>query len=157
MDIRIKRNTFALLLASAAMLLLTACGHHKKEAVEGQTFRQTYNVAADGGQQTVTLTSLVTSISNIEQGDTWVVATKMSYTSGSPSIRLDIEENTEMQVRQTNITITDNSANKVILTVKQVKPGETPEPNPEPEQEKTGIDYPHNTESDQPAYSRQQL
>ncbi len=113
---------------------------------DGRNFTQTVNVAAEASQKTVTLTNLNAAISNIRQSASWVVATKKAYTSGSPSILLEISENTSNQERTTNITITDISNNTLILTVKQVKAGETPIDS--------GMDALHNQSSDQPAFSR---
>ena len=76
---------------------------------------------------------------------------KQYYSSGSPQVKLSYEANTGGE-RSAVVIFRDEDNNQVNLTVKQLKPIVTPEENPEPE--KTGIDDPHDTQSDQPAYSR---
>jgi len=155
MDIRVKRmkSMMPLMVVFIALVTIASC-NKKKET--NNSFTQTVNVEAEGWQnKEVRVSNLTTAIEGIEQGDTWVTATKMSYTSGSPSIRLDVQANTGTQERQTNI-ITGTDEKRVILTVKQVKPGDTPDENHESEHVDYGIDDPHDTQSDQPAYSRQQ-
>lgn len=135
-----------------AMLLIAGCDKKSTETiVEDPPFKQTVNVAAEGGRDTVTLEKLTSKISEINQEANWVSASKMAYTSGAPQILLTINENTG-DTRQTNITIKDESEKTVILTVKQMKPGDTPEE--EPEKVKDGIDDIHDTVTDQPASSR---
>ena len=136
------------------MTCVTACGGSSEDSrnnpvIEGNTYRQSISVGAEAAQQTVTLVDLHAAIDDINQSATWLSATKMSYTSGSPRILLTIEENSSTQERQANITIIDTYKNTVFLTVKQVKAGD-------PTPVLSGIDDPHDTPSNQPAYSRQQ-
>ena len=111
-------------------------------------------MAAESGSQTYTASDLKTNIANLSSTATWLTATKQPYSSGSPKVTLAYTENTGSE-RQAAVTITDSDDNKVVLTVKQLKPGEKPETKPEQEQD-YGIDDTHDIVTDQPAYSRQQ-
>jgi hypothetical protein len=72
---------------------------------------------------------------------------EQSYTSGPPQIKLNATANTGKDERKCNVTITANSGDKVILTVTQQ--GKSDE-----DEEGTGIDDIHGTQTDKPAYSR---
>lgn len=140
------------------LLLLCSCPgpdpDPTPDITDPQTFSQTVNVSAEKSTLTITLSSLKLAISNINQPDEWCKVTKLSYTSGSPNIQLDVTENTTGDERHSNIVITDTYGNKVLLTVKQVKAGDTPDPNPNPDTNKNGIDDSHDVVSDQPAYAK---
>ena len=129
-----------------SFLIICCDGDDKGGVPGGRTYTKTVNVAAEASQLTVTLKKLNAEISNIGQSESWVVATKEAYISGSPSILLEVSTNTSNQEREAKITITDVNYNVVILKVKQEKAGETPIDS--------GIDAIHNETTDQPAYSR---
>lgn len=139
------------------LLLLCSCPgpdpDPTTDITDPQTFSQTVNVSAEKSTQTVTLSNLKLAISNISQSDDWCKATIQSYTSGSPSIKLEIAENTTGNARHSNIVITDTYGNKVLLAVNQVKKGDTPNPNPDTN--KNGIEDSHDVVTDQPAYAKQ--
>lgn len=69
---------------------------------------------------------------------------KVSYYS--EAIRISVEENTSTKSREAIITVEGGGITKRIYVSQE---GVTPQP------QNYGIDDPHNTESDQPAYSRQ--
>ena len=108
-----------------------------------QTYQQSASFASwDAGSQSVRLTNLNTAISAIENGAAWLTVEKEIYTIGSPSVKLTATANDDTQQRTATATITAENGDKVVLTVTQAA-------------RTYGIDDPHNTESDQPAYSRQ--
>ena len=108
-----------------------------------QTYQQTATFGSwEVGSQSVQLNNLTTAISTIENSATWLTVEKESYTGGSPSVKLTATANDDTKERSTTVTIIAENGDKVVLTVTQA--GRT-----------YGIDDPHNTESDQPAYSRQ--
>ena len=98
--------------------------------------------------KTVTLTNLKTAIKDIEYNADWLTVIKQTYTSGSPSLRLtataNVKDGESTNSRSCTVTITANSGDKVLLNVTQ-----------QGAERKTGIDNPHDTPTDQPAYSRE--
>ena len=158
MEIRVKetRNKIiSLLLAFVAIMTLTACPGEKKEPSplnpvnpEGKTYQQAETLSAENADKTVTLTNLKTAIKDIEYNADWLTVIKQSYTSGSPSLRLtataNVKDGESTNSRSCTVTITANSGDKVLLNVTQ-----------QGAERKTGIDNPHDTPTDQPAYSRE--
>jgi len=109
-----------------------------------QTYQQTASFDSwEAGSQIVKLTSLSSGVKEIEKenGTDWLAVEQESYSSGTPSVKLKAAANNDTQQRTAIATITAENGDKVILTVTQT--GRT-----------YGIDDPHDTESDQPAYSR---
>lgn len=111
-----------------------------------QTYQQSVGFGSwEAATQSVKLNNLNTAVNQIdtEAGVDWLTVEKESYTSGSPSVKLTVTANDDTKERSTTVTVTAENGDKVVLTVKQA--------------ERTyGIDDPHNNQSDQPAYSRQQ-
>ena len=143
MNIRVFNNKCirVMLLAVTAMLCLASCGD------DDETYTQSVTLSAKGEQQTVTLTNLSARITSVANSNSWLKATADFYNSGSPSLTLSATENTEKSERNGVVTITAESGDKVVLTVTQQAASEE-------EQEGTGIDDTHNSQSDQPAYGR---
>ncbi len=129
-----------------ALLCMNACGD-KKEEIDGRAFTQEVTLPANESEQTVTITKLTTEIENIQNSAQWLTVIKQAYTSGSPQVKLSTTANTGKDERKCNVTITANSDDKVILTVTQQ--GKSDE-----DEEGTGIDDIHGTQTDKPAYSR---
>lgn len=104
-----------------------------------KTYTQSETIAAAGGDKVVTLTSLSSSISSINNTTSWVVASPQSYTSGSPKLQLNVTANTDKNERKCEIIVTAQSGENVVLTVIQ--------------QAGNGIDDLHDNTTTQPAYS----
>lgn len=111
---------------------------------EPQTYQQAVQLASwEASEQTITLGNLTEAVSTVECGERWLAAEKLAYTSGSPQLKLTATANDDTAERKAMVTVTAVNGDKVLLAVTQA--GRT-----------FGIDDIHNTESDQPAYSRQQ-
>lgn len=111
---------------------------------EPQTYQQAVQLASwESSEQTITLGNLTEAVSTVECGERWLAAEKLAYTSGSPQLKLTATANDDTAERKAMVTVTAVNGDKVLLAVTQA--GRT-----------FGIDDIHNTESDQPAYSRQQ-
>ena len=137
-----------LLIIVFGLLLFVACHHHHDD--EPAIFERSLDVPATKGSQTYTVSDLKRSIDSISSTDTtWLTVTKKPYGSVSPKVELSYEEITGIK-RSAVVIFRDNESNQVNLTVNQA--GKTDSP---PEQE-NGIEDPHDTVTDQPAYSRQQ-
>lgn len=139
-------------IAVALVALFTACGDDKKEEsplnpvnTEGTTYNQSITLDASGTQQTVKLTNLTSKIDEVENSNTWLTVLISPYTSGTPSIVVSSDEHTGTTARSGSVTIVAVNGDKVILSVTQKGK----------EEQKTGIDDPHDVSTDQPAYSRQ--
>lgn len=114
-------------------------------------YYQSITVTAQGGEQSMTLIDLKSAISSIGSTPSWIVISPKQYTSGSPSIKLEVEENKTSSERKCEVTIIAASGDKVSLTVtQQATNGDSGGGNPETG---TSIDDPHNEQTDQPAYA----
>ena len=129
-----------------AILCMNACGD-KKEEIDGRAFTQEVTLPASESEQTVTITKLSVGIEDIQNSAQWLTVIKQTYTSGSPQVKLGATANTSKDERKCNVTITANSGDKVILAVTQ-------QGKSEEDEEGTGIDDIHGTQTDKPAYSR---
>lgn len=139
-----------------SILLLIACGggdggntEHSSLNPGGdngggspQSYKQSVTISAQGGEQTVTLNNLSSSISSVGSTDSWLVVVPQYYTSGSPTVKLEVEENKTTSERKCDVTIIASSGDKVVLTVTQ-SAGEA----------NNNIDDIHNENTDQPAYA----
>lgn len=141
-----------ILFALMGLFLTTACGgggddDNRQEPTPSapHSYTQSESVAAAGGEQTVTLTSLGSAVSKVEGNPSWLSVVPQFYSSGAPTIKLIVSENTETTERKSAIIITAASGDKVILTVTQAA-GSIAGGN--------DIDDIHNELTDQPAYSR---
>lgn len=157
MDIHVKKEMIMkhikmLLLIAMSILSLMSCGGNDDNPVipdtppvyTSKTFQQSFSFSSwEGDNQSVVLSNLSTAVGKIEKNAAWLTVEKESYSNGAPSVKLTVTTNDDTKERSTAVTITANNGDKVELTVKQ--PGRS-----------YGIDDPHNNQSDQPAYSRQQ-
>lgn len=112
-----------------------------------KVYTQNITISSQGGEQSMTLIDLKSAISNIGSTPDWLIITAKQYSSGSPSIKLEAEENQATSERKAEVIILATSGDKVVLTVVQQAADDG---NPEPG---TGIDDPHNEQTDQPAYA----
>jgi len=111
-------------------------------------YTQSITIPAKGGEQSMTLIDLRSAISSIGSTPAWVVISPKQYTTGAPSIKLEVEENKASAERKCDVSILAASGDKVVLTViQQAGGGGSTEPG-------TDIDDPHNEQTDQPANAR---
>lgn len=108
-----------------------------------QTYSQTVTVSAQGGTQTVKLSDLKSAVSSVSTTPTWLVISPQFYSSGAPTIKLEVEPNANTTERECTVSVLATSGDKVQLTVKQ-KSGSEPDPS---------IEDPHNEQTDQPAFA----
>ena len=136
----------SLFLTMVALMGLLACGGDEPDPIlEPQVFQRSLQLPAEEGQQTYTASDLKVGISIVQETASWLTVETLAYSNGSPKVEIEYDANTGGE-RQAMVTLTDVNNNKVFLTVTQ-EALITPVP---------GIDDPHDTQSDQPAYSRQQ-
>jgi len=108
----------------------------------GKQFTQSLNVSGYGEEKVVTLTDLTSAIKNIKVDANWLTV-EANDGAVSPSVKVKAEANTTEEVREAKVIISATNGDRVTLTVIQnVK-------------ETSNVEEPNDTESDQPAYSRQ--
>ena len=142
------KNIKQYILACVALFMLTACPDDTTTTTNesGDTNREELTLPSNATEQTVTLYKLSSSIQTISSTPSWLKVDKMSYSSGSPQIKLSSEENTAMDERKCNVNIMDISGGKLTLYITQR--GFSKE-----DSEGKGMDDYHNTQTDNPAYS----
>lgn len=108
----------------------------------GKQFTQSLNVSGYGEEKVVTLTDLTSAIKNIKVDANWLTV-EANDGAVSPSVKVKAEANTTEEVREAKVIINATNGDRLTLTVIQnVK-------------ETSNVEEPNDTESDQPAYSRQ--
>lgn len=107
-------------------------------------YNQSITLSAYGGIQEVTLNGLNSAISSIGSTPSWLVLSPLLYSSGTPSIKIEFQENTGKDERKCNVTILAVSGDKVTLSITQQASGQ---------QGDTDIDGIHNNTTSQPAYA----
>lgn len=110
-----------------------------------QIYYQSVTISEQGGEQIVTLTDLSSAVSSISSSPYWFIIAKQDYTSGSPTIKLLVEENKTTNERSSEVTILSVSGDKVFLTVTQQAASDDDSYN--------DIEEPHHESTDQPAYA----
>ena len=138
------------------LLLTTACGGGGgNDSVPSNSFNggggttvpkiyyQTVTIPAEGGTHTITLSDLNVSVTSISSTPEWIVISPEYYTSGTPTIKLEVKPNTNTIGRECTVTILAASGEKVQLTVKQ-QAAAAPT---------YGIEDAHDEQSDNPAFS----
>ena len=112
---------------------------------EGNTYRRSAALDANGTQQTLTLSDLNCKIETIQNSNKWLTVYAKNYISGSPEIELSATENTSHEQRQCSVTINATNGDIVMLSVTQEGAEEL----------KTDIDDSHDVPTDKPAYVKQ--
>ena len=110
----------------------------------GKLFTQSLNVSGFGDEKVVTLTDLTSAIKDIKVDVNWLAVEQYSNDGATaPSVKVKAEANTTEDIREAKVIINATNGDRVTLTVTQnVKEG-------------SNVEEPNDTESDQPAYSRQ--
>lgn len=149
-----KKIITAYIITLLGMMIIASCGSDNGDDKGGgkgsesnyvpQTYTQSVSIDANGGTNSVKLNDLSTSIKSIVKGGesstSWIAISNEAYTSGAPSVLLEVEENNTDSKRTCEVTIIATNGDKVQLTVTQ----EAGVPK--------GIDDIHNNSTDQPAY-----
>lgn len=107
-----------------------------------QTYSQSVTIPATAGEQVVTLYDLSTAVSSVGSTPRWIVVSPQYYTSGTPTLKLEFEANTNTEKRECTVTVTASNSDKVLLQVTQAAA-----------EVKKGIDDVHDEQTDQPAYA----
>lgn len=151
------------LAAIVSMCMMVACGGGGSDEPQSplnpggdngggsspKVYTQSITVPAQGGEQSMTLIDLKSAVSSISSTPAWIVISPKQYTSGAPAIKLEVEENKATTERRAEVTILAVSGDKVVLTVTQQVGGSGSGSTAAG----TGIDDPHNEQTDQPAYA----
>lgn len=135
------KNIRQYLLASIALLMLTACPSDSEP--EPQSFTQDVTLPSKGSEQVVTLIQLQASVATVENPVSWLTVETQAYSSGSPRIKLRSTDNIIEVERKCNITINASSGDRLILSVRQ-----------QGAPKGTGIENLHSSQTDKPAYRR---
>lgn len=136
------KNIRQYILASIALLMLTACPSDSEQ--EPQSYTQEITLPSNASEQEVTLNKLHSSIATVENPVSWLTVETQAYSSDSPRIKLRSTDNNVEAERKCNITINASSGDRVILSVTQ-----------QGAPEGTGIENLHSSQTDKPAYHRQ--
>ncbi len=83
------------------------------------TYYMDVSIGSSAHSQTIELTNLRTSISTATCSASWLTASKVSYSSGSPKLQLQVTANTSISSRYCTVTVTATDGNDVIITVVQ--------------------------------------
>lgn len=109
-----------------------------------KTYNQSVTLPAKGGDLVITLSDLNSAVSSVSSTPTWVVISPQYYSSGAPTLKLEFQENTQIEERKITVTVYASSGDKVLLSIIQ-QAGE----------KKDGIDDLHNNQTNQPSYAPQ--
>ena len=83
------------------------------------TYYMDISMEASAGSQIIVLNDLSTNVSSATSSSTWLTPTRRTYTSGAPSIMIEVTANTSTSDRNCTVTVTAADGNKVIITVVQ--------------------------------------
>ena len=141
----------------AACFALSSCGGSDDNddvvppAKKGQFFSMTCNMPSNASQKEVALKGLTSAITDQVQAmsTNWLTVTQLPYSSGTPRVLVECAENTNAKDRIMDIVFLASN-DTLLFTVRQAAGSSTP-----PSDGGTDVDNPHDTTSDQPAYSRQ--
>ena len=132
-----KKYILLAIVAFACNVLLVSCGGGGSDDGGGgntpRTYTKSITIDASSYSQVVNLSELKTNIVSATSSQTWVTLTRNSYTSGSPSITIDVSENISTSSRMCDITVTASDGNVVIIHLTQK--GKSASANPEKKEE----------------------
>lgn len=136
------------ILAIVGCIMLTACpgggGTVTPEEIPGNEYTDTYNIPANGCDETYTLSKLSTELSSVSSCPEWLSVSILTYSYGSPKIKIIAKANTDTSERKHVIVIQSTNNDKLTLTIVQAGKEKAP----------SGIDDIHNGTSTNPAYSK---
>lgn len=144
-----KTKIVTYIMALLGMCVLMACGGGGDDSGgssysgggSAKAYTQSITIAATGGTQSIKLNNLSSAVSSVSATPEWLVISPEYYSSGAPSIKLEVQMNTSADERKCDVTILATSGDKVLLTVTQQAGGDS------------DIDKIHDTDTDKPAYS----
>lgn len=131
------------------MCCFTACGGGGDDGEKGgggNTSSMSVTIQADGASTLVTVTPLDCPIQSALAQDSWLSVEVVTYTSGSPVVKLIATSNPNTSERRTKVMIVGTSEAKVALTVTQKGKSSSPSGG-------NTIEDTHETVTDQPAYA----
>lgn len=133
---------------------LAACGGGGDDGGQGggggNTSSMSATIQADGASTVVTVTPLDCPIQSALAQDNWLSVEVVTYTSGSPMVKLTATSNPGTAERRTKVMIVGTSEAKVALTVTQKGKSATPSDD-------GTIEDTHETVTDQPAYASERM
>lgn len=108
----------------------------------GKEYKQDVTMSYQDGNKDVVLDKLSHKILGIEYSSSWLSVVSNTYTSGAPSVRINVQKNASTTPRSCNVTITtEGNTEKLLLQITQ-------------EAMPNGIDDIHSDYSDGNAYSK---
>jgi hypothetical protein len=142
------------IILSIAIVSVLSCGSDDSDSPNsptpgtetGKTYTLSKTVDSGASTFTINLTDLKNSIDKVDCSATWISVSEVKDNSNTPSVKVNVLENTTKEQREANIYVTDVKKNNVILTIIQNASSNTEEDH--------DIDDKHDDESDNPAYSR---
>ena len=99
-------------------------------------------MSGNAAEEDFTLDILKKAIKSIDYSATWLSVQQNAYTSGAPSVKITVQANPTADPREATVSIIATNGDQLTLTVTQE--GKISD----------SIEDIHNTETDQPAYSR---
>lgn len=141
-----------LALATALSSLLLSCGGDEEDPVvptppptptaKGKYYTKTIEMPAEASENVVALTPLSSAVSRTAGSASWLTITTLSYSSGTPQVKVAATANVLTEARQQNVTFYA-AKDTLLLTVRQsgAKAGGTDVANP------------NDTPTDQPAFA----
>ena len=146
------KRMMAYLCGMVMLSCLTACGggddgnNGGQSGGGGSTSSMSATMTADGSSIQVTVTPLDCPIQSAVAQDNWLGVKVVTYTSGSPVVKLTATSNPNTEERRTKVIIVGTSQDKVALTV--IQKGKSSDPSGG-----NTIEDTHETVTDQPAYA----
>lgn len=98
-----------------------------------KTYNTDLTLTADAGSKTITIKEFSTAITNAICDKSWLSLVPEDYTSGSPSITINLSANTERTERSCTVTIIATNGDKI--TVNVIQKGRDATPLEEPKNE----------------------
>lgn len=107
-----------------------------------KTYNTDLTLTAEAGSKTITIKEFSTAITNATCDKAWLSLLPEDYTSGSPSIKINLSANTERTERSCIVTIIATNCDKITVNVIQKGRDATP------------LEEPKNEYSNQEAFSK---
>ena len=104
------------------MLLMSCSGGGSGDGGDNPrtlTYYMDISIEATACSQIIVLNDLSTNVSSATSSATWLTPTRRTYTSGAPSIMIEVTADTATSDRNCTVTVTAADGNKVIITVVQ--------------------------------------
>lgn len=139
-----------IVLAIISCLMLTSCpgggsggGEDVKPVNPGRDYNESYNIPASGCDEVYHLYKLNSKITSSPSTPSWLTISILSYTSGTPSIKITAQPNPDNTERKCNVVLKAENNDRLTIAITQAK-----------KEVQTGIGDVHNNTSGNPAYSK---